>query len=135
MNQAMSSPRSVPELEAERGRILTEMLQIRSVQRGTLNEQFLDVRHKGKKNPVKRGPYYVLSYSEKGRTRSRRVRRSEVEQVKRDIANHQRLQALYGEFEALTKELGQREREAAAGQESVKKKPKSPSRKAGKSGR
>jgi hypothetical protein len=37
-----------------------------------------------------RGPYYVLSRSQNGKTKSQRIKMTDVERVKQDVANHQR---------------------------------------------
>jgi hypothetical protein len=121
-------------VQARRKQIADEMLQIPSLVRGALTEQFLEVRHKGKKKPVRRGPYYVLSRSEKGRTRSCRIPRREALQVQREVANYKRFEALCEEFMELTERLGELEREADSEQEAVKKGLKSRSSRAGKSG-
>ena len=65
---------------------------------------------------------------ENGKTHSRRVPQEELEQIKQDVANHKRFIVLCKEFEALTQQLGQLERAQKADMETVKKKPKSPSR-------
>jgi len=49
------------ELDKRRREVAESMLEIRGARRGKISEQFLKVPHKGKKNPVVRGPYYVLS--------------------------------------------------------------------------
>ena len=85
---------------------------IRSMRRGSINEQFLKVRHKGKKEPVLRGPYYVFSRHEKGKgTNSYRLTSpEEVDQACRDIETHKRFRELCREYETLTEELGRQER-------------------------
>ena len=78
------------------------MLEIRVARRGKISEQFLKVPHQGKKNPVVRGPYYVLSWWENGRCRSRRIKKDELEQTREELANYGCLEALIDEFEHLT---------------------------------
>lgn len=112
---------NIARIEQRRQQVLEEMRTIRSMVRATLKEQMLSVKHKDKKEPVMRGPYYVLARWEEGKTRSRRVPRGEVEQVKKDVENHQRFRALCREFEELTEQLGELERQAAASEEAVKK--------------
>ena len=105
------------------------MCSIRSMRRGTINEQFLNIgRDKGKKGGVKLGPYYVLSRREGGRTVSRRLSRGEeLQQAQRDVEEHKKFVGLCGEFEELTEQLGDLERRGAqSGQE--KKPRKSPLR-------
>lgn len=101
---------TVEELERRRGEVLGQMLAIRSMRRGTVNEQYLKVHHKGLKEPARCGPYYVLSRKEAGRTVSRRVPAAQVEQVRGDVASHRRFVELCQQFERLTEQLGQRER-------------------------
>jgi len=129
----MNTACQVEQLQARREQIVAEMLQIRSVVRGALTEQFLPVPHKGKKQPVMRGPYYVLSRSDKGRTRSCRIGKGQARQVQQDVDNYKHLEALCREFTALTERLGELEREQAASGEALKKGLKSRSNKAGKS--
>ncbi len=103
---------TVQELESKRDAVLQEMRAIRSMKRGTINEQFLKVHHRGIKEPISRGPYYVLSRHEPraGKTRSKRLTsREEVEQARKDIAAYQRFVALCREFRELTEILGELE--------------------------
>lgn len=112
----------IKEIEKRRKEILREMGGIRSMRRGSVNEQFLKVRHKGKKEPVLRGPYYVFSRHEKGKgTKSYRLTSpEEVDQARGDIETHKRFQELCREYEMLTEELGRQER--ALGDSSPEKK-------------
>ena len=116
---------SIRQIEERRKKILEEMDTIRSMERATLKEQMLPVKHKGKKEPVLRGPYYVLAHWENGKTHSRRVPQEELAQVKQDVANHKHFVALCKEFEDLSQQLGQLERAQEADMEAAKKKPKS----------
>jgi hypothetical protein len=103
---------TVQELESKRDAVLQEMRAIRSMQRGTINEQFLKVHHRGIKEAKNCGPYYVLSRHEprSGKTRSRRLTSlEEVEQARKDIAAYQRFVALCREFQDLTETLGELE--------------------------
>ena len=123
----------IEHLEFRRREVLQQMDAIRSMERAALSEQMLRVKHQGRKEPVLRGPYYVLSWWAAGKSHSRRVPQAEVEQVRRDVANHERFAELCKEFEELTVQLGRLEREEDASGEVLKKKPKPRSRKAGKS--
>ncbi|MFO8057796.1 MAG: DUF6788 family protein [bacterium] len=102
------------EIEKRRSEILKEMEGIRSMRRGRVDEQYLKVPHKGKKEPVFRGPYYVFSRHEKGEgTKSYRLTTQEdVDNARRDVAAHKRFQELCREYEELTEELGRLERES-----------------------
>lgn len=106
----------IEELDAKRDAILGELRSIRSMKRGTVNEQFLYILHKGLEHPVKRGPYYVLSRYEPAQKKTlswRLTTPEELEQARRDVAAHKRYIALCEEFEHLTERLGELERGAA----------------------
>ena len=117
----MESKHSIQE---RRRAIVEEMLRMESMRRGTLNEQFLQVPQKGAKEPALRGPYYVLSRHKHGKTISERIPAGEVQRVRQDIARYDRFMELCREFCELTERLG-----VCTDDETLKKTPKSPSRK------
>jgi hypothetical protein len=110
---------TINDLESRRNAILEEMRSIRSLRRGNISEQFLKVKHQGIREPVLRGPYYLLLRRDGKKVISQRVTSgSELSQAREDIERHKRLVALCREFEILTEQLGELERESpAAGQE------------------
>ena len=112
--------KAIAEIEARRQALLQELAGMRSLRRGTLNEQYLQVRRRGELEPVRRGPYYVLSRREGDRTVSRRVRPAEVERTRAEIVAHRRFRELCRELETLTERLGELER--AGGEASREKK-------------
>ena len=119
---------SIRDLETRRNAILDEMGSIRGMRRGTITQQFLKVPQKGKKEPARRGPYYVFSRSEGGKTVSQRLRSVEdLQQARQDVAQYKRFVALCREFERLTEQLGQLEQQPQEPPE--KKRRKSPSSK------
>ena len=102
---------TVQELEARRNALLEEVRSIRSMRRGTINEQHFKTRLKGKRGVILQGPYYVLSRREGEKTVSKRLRSvTELDQARRDVAEHKRFLALCQEFERLTARLGELER-------------------------
>lgn len=103
---------SIKEIEKRRKGILKEMEAIRSMRRGRVNEQYLKVLHKGKTEPVLRGPYYVFSCHEKGKgTKSHRLTSPEaVDNAKKDIEAYKHFCGICREYEELTEELGRMER-------------------------
>jgi len=117
---------TVEELEARRNAILEEMRSIRSMRRGTINEQYFKTRLKGKKGAVQQGPYYVLSRREGQKTVSKRLRsEAELEQAQKDVAEYKIFLGLCQEFERLTARLGELER-GKQGLEQEKKRFRSP---------
>jgi hypothetical protein len=120
---------TVQQLEGQRNAILEEMRSIRSMRRGTINEQYFKTHLKGKKRIVHQGPYYVLSRREEEKTVSRRLRSAaELEQARKDVAEYKRFLGLCQEFERLTARLGELER-SEQGLEQEKKRFRSPSSK------
>ena len=117
---------TLQQLEARRNGILEEMRSIRSMRRGTINEQHFKTRLKGRKGMVHQGPYYVLSRREEEKTVSRRLRSSvELDQARRDVAEYKRFLGFCQEFERLTARLGELER-GEQGLEQEKKRFRSP---------
>jgi hypothetical protein len=117
------------ELEVRRNAILEEMRSIRSMRRGTINEQYFKIRLKGKKGMGHQGPYYVLSRREEEKTVSKRLRSvAELERAQKDVAEYKRFLGLCQEFERLTARLGELER-GEQGLEEEKKRFRSPSSK------
>ena len=119
---------TVQQLEARRNAILEEMRSIRSMRRGTINEQYFKTRLKGRKGMVHQGPYYVLSKREGQKTVSKRLRSGELEQAQKDVAEYKRFLGLCQEFERLTARLGELE-SGMQGLEQEKKRFRSPSSK------
>ena len=104
---------TVQELEVGRDAILQEMRSIRSMRRGTINEQHFKARLKGRKGMVLQGPYYVLSRREGEKTVSKRLRSpAQLERARKDVAEYKRFMGLCQEFERLTARLGELERGA-----------------------
>lgn len=121
---------TIRELEVRRDAILEEMRSIRTMRRGTINEQFLKVRPKGKEEPLLRGPYYVLSRREGNKTVSKRLTSpAQLQRAKREVELHRRFVSLCKEFEMLTERLGELEKSLEGTPE--KKRPRSPSNKTG----
>ena len=107
----MTTSEEFDALEARRNAVLDQMRSIRSMRRGTVNEQFLKVPQKGSPEPALRGPYYVFSRSEAGKTKSCRLSSpEELELARKDIAEYHRFVALCREFEQLTERFGELQR-------------------------
>ena len=59
---------TVQQLERRRNAVLEQMRAIRSLRHGTINEQYFPASVKGALAGGLRGPYYVLSRNEGGKT-------------------------------------------------------------------
>jgi len=77
---------------------------------GSLSTQFNvcgnpTCRCKDKDNPKKHGPYYQLSYTHKGRSKSEFVKKEDLAEVKKQIRNYQRFKQLTGKWVDLSLEI------------------------------
>ncbi len=113
---------TIRDLEMSRQTIVQEMLSLRGMRRGTVTQQFMKVKLKSQKEPVRRGPYYVLSRREGKQTVSQRLRsKEEVEDARRQVAEHKRFRELCEEFEQLTERLGELEAEGESSKDKKKR--------------
>lgn len=80
-------------LETKRQKILEEMVAITRMRRGTVNEQYFEVRQKDG-SVLRHGPYFLYSRTEKGKSFSRRIAGEEVERYKRETENCRRFKEL-----------------------------------------
>ena len=102
---------TIQQLEARRNALLEEMRLIRSMRRGTINEQHFKSRLKGRRGMVFQGPYYVLSRREGEKTVSKRLKSpAELERARKEVAEYKRFMGLCQQFERLTAHLGELER-------------------------
>ena len=98
------------EIETKREEVLQRIRAIRSMEPGSLNEQYVERTRQGNKTGEMRGPYYLLSRNIGGKTVSRRLRTRDVERVRADIANYREFTQLCREYVRLTELLGNIER-------------------------
>ena len=112
--------RNISSMEKRRTAIAQELLAIRSLRPGNINEQYVRATRAGE--PVTRGPYPVLCWREGKKVLSERLSTPEqVAQAQQDVSNHKRFRNLCREFESLTRQLGEAERQETASEEAVKK--------------
>ena len=81
---------TIKQVEAQREAVLKQMRAIRSMERGSITEQFLKVPHKGKKEPVLRGPYYVITRREGNKTVGYRLKAEDLERARGDVEAHKK---------------------------------------------
>lgn len=116
--------------------IMQEMASVRFMQRGSISQQRLPRRRAGAETGQMRGPYPVLTWKERGKTRSLRLKTpEEVVWAETAVANQRRFAALCREYEELGGGIARQLRDAQepAAMEAVKKGLKPRSRRARKS--
>ena len=108
---------SMETLETQRQRVLAELAEVGEMRRGTISEQFVEtIGRDGIKR--QRGPYFVYTYKEKGKTISRRLTSPEqVALCRKQIQAFRRFQ----ELTARLLEMGERASNLALAGEEVKK--------------
>lgn len=99
---------SIQDVERQRQEVMDEMLAIRSMRRGSITEQKLPSKKGGK---ATRGPYFVFSRRQEGKTVSKRLRPGpDLELAHQEVAAHKHFVELCRRFEQLTERLGELER-------------------------
>ena len=97
--------KSMEELERRKSEIITEIQEIQTIRRGSVNEQYLKVPRKGKE-PSIRGPYYVLARNENGKTVSIRINTpEELGLIQKDIESYKKFTRLSKEFVLVTEAI------------------------------
>ncbi len=89
-------------LEGRIERIKNDLQALGDLRPGSLSEQFNVCGVEGcqckASPPKKHGPYYQLSFTRKGKSTSRFVRREEVAVVRRQLKNYAKLRALVDDW-------------------------------------
>jgi hypothetical protein len=93
-------------LETKRREVLEEMAAFTRMRRGTINEQYFQVRQKDG-SAVQRGPYFLYSRTEKGKSFSVRVGPVEVEQYREETENCRRFKELSNRYVLVCEELAE----------------------------
>ena len=109
----------VAQLRTRRERLLAELSELDQVRRGSVVKQYVEAVHKdGTK--VRRGPYWLYSYKEQGKTESRRIKAPhEVKKYRRQIEAFRRFERIMRDLVRVGEELSD---VALAGEDAVVKK-------------
>jgi len=99
-------------IETRRKQILEEISGIRAMRKGSVIEQYLKVRKKGKKEPVLMGPYSLYTRKEKGKTVGQRLSTQEAMRYKAEVDAFHRFRSLCEEYAEFTERLGELQRKA-----------------------
>ena len=102
------------ELKEKIKTIKKEIMSIKSFRAGSISKQYNvcgkeNCKCKDPENPVKHGPYYQLSYTINGKHSTKFVKEHQVQTVKKEIENHQKLKLLIKELISLSTALSNRE--------------------------
>ena len=93
-----------------------QLAELGPIHPGSLSEQYNvcgkpDCRCKDPKDPQKHGPYYHLSFTWRGKSRTLFVRAERLAKMREKLANYKRFRELTDEWVDLVVELEQQERE------------------------
>jgi hypothetical protein len=93
-----------------------QLAELGPIHPGSLSEQYNvcgkpDCRCKDPKDPQKHGPYYHLSFTRRGKSRTLFVRAERLAEMREKLANYKRFRELTDEWVDLVVELEQQERE------------------------
>jgi hypothetical protein len=111
--------KKIKELQGRITRIKKGLSQLGDLRPGSLSRQYNvcgnpTCRCKDPTNPKKHGPYYQLSYTHRGRSRTEFVRKEFVAQVQREIKNYAIFRELTKKWVDLSLEMARLRREKFA---------------------
>lgn len=97
--------KEIERLEKRRMQIIKEIGSIRTIRKGSVTEQYLKVARKGEREPGLRGPYFLYTRKEKGKTVGRRLTKQEADRFRRQVDGFHRFQALGKEYAEICERL------------------------------
>jgi hypothetical protein len=114
----MISEMNTGKIEARIEHLKRQLTRLGAMHPGSLSEQYNvcgkpSCRCKDPKDPQKHGPYHQLSFTWRGKSRTRFVRAERLADMQRKIANYKRFRELSDEWVDLAVEREQLEREQA----------------------
>jgi len=108
-------------LERQRQKILEQMAAITRMRRGTVNEQYFEVRQEDG-SVVRQGPYFLYRRTEKGKSFSQRITAEDVERYREDTENCRRFKELANRCVLVGEELAEASEEGPEKKRSKRKK-------------
>lgn len=107
-------------LEKKIETIKTKLAALGDMRPGSLSKQYNvcgnpACRCKDPDNPKKHGPYYQLSYTHKGRSKSEFVKKENLPEVKKQLKNYQQFKKLTAEWVDLSLDLARLRKSAEKG--------------------
>ena len=112
----MISVMPIPPIERQIGHLKRQLAALGPMHPGSLSEQYNvcgkpGCRCKDPQHPQKHGPYYQLSFTWRGKSRTRFVRAERLAGMRQKIANYKRFRELTDAWVDLVVEREQQERE------------------------
>ena len=96
---------NIEDLKKRRDELIEQIKGITMMRRGTINENYLKVKRKGKE-PSIRGPYYVLSRNEGGKTVGFRLKtQEEIAFAQKDVDSYKEFNKISKEFVTVTESI------------------------------
>lgn len=108
-------------LENTRNDLLEQIGEIKRLRRGQLSEQYYNRTDQSGKT-IKTGPYFVWQAWIQNKKRSMRVKKADVEAVRKDTQNYQKLKKLFDRLAEVTEEITLRNESAGSKKKPVKRK-------------
>jgi hypothetical protein len=114
----MLSDMKISQIERKIEHLRQQLAELGPMHPGSLSEQYNvcgkpGCRCKDAKNPQRHGPYYQLSFTWRGKGRTRFLRAERLAEIRQKIANYKRFRELTDKWVDLVVELEQQEREQA----------------------
>ncbi len=108
--------KEIEKLQARIEQIKKDLVKLGEMRPGSLSRQYNvcgnpTCRCKRTDNPVRHGPYYQISYTRKGKSRTEFVKEENLEDVKKQLANYEVFKKLTGEWIDLSLELARLRRQ------------------------
>lgn len=95
----------IERLEKRRMQIIEEISSIGTMRKGSVTEQYLKVARKGEREPGLRGPYFLYTRKEKGKTVGRRLSKEKADRFRQQVEAFHRFQALGKEYAEISERL------------------------------
>ncbi len=95
----------VERLEKRRMQIIEEISSIGTMRKGSVTEQYLKVARKGEREPGLRGPYFLYTRKEKGKTVGRRLSKEKADRFRQQVEAFHRFQALGKQYAEISERL------------------------------
>jgi hypothetical protein len=95
----------IERLEKRRMQIIEEISSIGTMRKGSVTEQYLKVARKGEREPGLRGPYFLYTRKEKGKTVGRRLSKEKADRFRQQVEAFHRFQALGKQYAEISERL------------------------------